>query len=174
MTLELHATPGGGHARRRALRAVGAGQGVRKKPASASRWRWKNAAATSSTTPCTGIRSRNFKSRCEQTGEAGWSSNCAIAGRSLTRPQSPRASRRRKTRICPAAGASNWCGVYIDEILLPARSRRKHPAPDQTDCCRAGRTLAHQPKRATMSRVAPGPKMPICWIVSLCLGSPPR
>ena len=59
MTLELHATPEEVMRAVEALQEFGQAQaGPRESDSSASRWRWRNAAATSSTTPCSATRGR--------------------------------------------------------------------------------------------------------------------
>ncbi len=59
----------GSHARGGSLQEFAQGRQFRKKPSSASRWRWRNAAATSSTTRCSATRGRS----------SGWPSNTPAA-----------------------------------------------------------------------------------------------
>ena len=62
MTLELHATPAEVMRAVEALQEFGRARQLPDKTSSASRWRWRNAAATSSTTRCEATRDRSSTS----------------------------------------------------------------------------------------------------------------
>ncbi len=71
MTLELHATPEEVMRAVEALQEFGAGAGrFPRNNFSASRSRWRNAAATSSTTRCNATREQTFRVTFEHTGSA--------------------------------------------------------------------------------------------------------